>query len=322
MLPPRDGIATQNISDFEFDAYGRMIVVVPNGNSFAITNPVVPPDMIVTQRIIGGASDGTSHAPGDFYGPRGVAVDPRNQEIYITDTGLNRVQVFDNQGTFLRMFGTGVAGAGLDISSPTAIEIDSFGNVYIAVANDPLMVVVNEFGEPISYGSIEGYARDKTTGVALDNVIISIASTYREFLTVTNEQGFFRFSAVPQGAQTLLANRTGYKAAVSEVFVTGGHKTTVTLYMERTGVGDSGTGDVTGKLISSLDGDPLGGLLVTIKGLGITDTSSGDGTFHLYKVPEGDRVLQVLSNSIVLYEQDVYVNADAITPLGYVYLPL
>jgi len=322
MLPPRDGISTPNVSDFEFDAYGRMIVVVPNGNSIAITDPVQPPSMIVVQRIIGGANDGTSHQPGDFYGPTGVAVDPRNQEIYITDTGLNRVQVFDNQGKFIRMFGTGVAGAGLDITHPTAIEIDSLGNVYIAVSNAPHLIIVNEYGDPISYGSIEGYVRDKSTGVALDNVIVSISSTYREFLTVTNELGFFKFSSVPQGGQTLLANRAGYRAGNVDVFVKGGYKSTVTLYLDRTGVGQSGYGDITGKTLSSLDGDPLSGLLVTIKGLGITDTTGGDGTFHLLKVPEGDHVLQILSNSIVLYEADVHVNSDTIMPLGYIYLPL
>jgi hypothetical protein len=322
MLPPRDGISTGNISDFEFDAYGRLIVVVPNGNSFAITDPVVPPEMIVVQRIIGGAQDGTSHAPGDFYGPRGVAVDPRNQEIYITDTGLNRVQVFDNQGNFIRMFGTDIGGQGLDLTAPTAIEIDSFGNVYIAVANEPHLVVVNEYGQPISYGSIEGYVFDKMSGVPLDNVVVSIASTYREFLTLTDEQGFFRFQSVPQGDHTLIANRPGYEAGYSGMFVTGGYKTTVSIYMERTAVGSSGIGDITGKLMSSLDGDPLSGLLVTVKGFGITDTTTSDGTFHLYNVPEGDHVMQVLSDSTVLYEQDIHVNSDDITPLGYIYLPI
>ena len=324
-LPPRNGITTTNVADFEFDAYGRMIVVLPNGNSFAITDPVIPPTMIVTQRIIGGAQDGTSHAPGDFYGPRGVAVDPRNQDIYITDTALNRVQVFDNNGKFIRMFGTGMS-TGLDLSSPSAIEVDSLGNVYISVAGATLdtgaLVVVNEFGAPISYGSIEGYVRDKTTSVTLDNVIVSIASTYRQFITVTDEQGHFKFSSVPQGIHTLLANRAGYKAGNVGVTVTGGNKTTVTLYLERTGVGKSGYGDITGKVMSSLDGDPLGGLLVSIKGLGITDTTTDEGTFHLYTVPEGDHVMQILSNSIVLYEQDVHVNSDVITPLGYIYLPL
>jgi DNA-binding beta-propeller fold protein YncE len=324
MLPPREGVATQSISDFEFDGYGRLICALPAANSIAITNPVNPPEMIVVQRIIGGANDGTSHQPGDFYGPMGVAVDPRNQQIFITDTGLNRVQVFDNQGNFIRMFGTGIASAGLNLTSPNAIEVDSFGNVYIAVdnADGTRLVILNEFGEPISYGSIDGFVRDKKTGVTLDNVIVTISSTYREYLTVTDGNGYFRFDTVPQGDHTLIAQRDGYNAGYGQVFVTGGYKSGVTIYMDRVGTGQSGYGDITGKLMSSIDGDQLSGLIVTVEGLGITDTSNYEGTFHLVNVPAGKHVLQILSNSVILYEQDVVVNSDAVTPLGFIYLPL
>jgi hypothetical protein len=319
MLPPRDGIETGNVTDFRFDAYGRLVMVLPNANSFAITDPVVPTQPIITQRIIGGANDGTSHNPGDFYGPRGVAIDPRNQDIYIADTGLNRVQVFDNQANFKRMFGAGISGDGLGFTAPTAIELDSFGNVYVVTSEG--LQVFNEYGQPVSYGSIEGYVKDKSTSVPLDNVIVSVSSTYREFVTTTDEKGFFRFSSVPQGSHTLIANRNGYQAGNVNVSVDGGYKTTATIYMDRTGIGQSGVGDITGKMISSLDGDPLGGFLATIKGLGFSDTTNGNGEFHLYSVPEGDHVLQVLTGSTVVYETDVHVNSDTITPLGYIYLP-
>jgi hypothetical protein len=328
MLPPRfspddPNLGTANIADFEFDGYGRLICALPNHNMIAITEPVHPPDMIVVQRLIGGATDGTSHAAGDFYAPNGVAVDPRNQEIFVTDTGLNRVQVFDNQGNFIRMFGSGIATNGLNLTSPNAIEIDSFGNVYIAVDNEPHLIVLNEFGEPISYGSIDGYVRDKKTGVTLDNCVVSISSTYREYLTVTDGNGYFRFDTVPQGSHTLIAQRDGYNAGYGETYVTGGYKTGITLYMDRVGTGESGYGDISGKLMSSIDGDFLGGLIVTIEGLGISNISNSyDGTFHLVGVPAGKHVLQILSNSVILYEQDVVVNSDALTPLGYIYLPL
>ena len=299
-----------------------MICVLPNSNCFAITDPVVPPEYINTQRIVGGAQDGTSHNPGDFYGPRGVAVDPRNQQIYITDTGLNRVQVFDNQGMFIRMFGAGIGGdeTGLGFTAPSAIEVDSFGNVYVSTSEG--LQIFNEYGEPVSYGSIEGYVKDKTTGVALDNVLVSISSTYRQYATATDDKGFFRFQTVPQGDHTLVANRAGYQAQYANVFVDGGYKTTTTLYLERTGVGESGYGDVTGKFMSQLDGDAIGGLLVTIQGFAMSDYSNANGEFHLYSVPKGDHVLEALSGSQVIYSADVHVNSDAITHLGYIYLPI
>ena len=297
-----------------------MICVLPGANCFAITDPVVPPEMIVTQRIIGGAQDGTSHNPGDFYGPRGVAVDPRNQEIYITDTGLNRVQVFDNQGQFIRMFGAGIGEAGLGFTAPSAIEIDSLGNVYIATSEG--LQIFNEYGKPVSYGSIEGYVKDKTSGVALDNVLVSISSTYRQYATATDDNGFFKFQTIPQGGHTLIANRAMYQAQYVNLMVNGGYKTTTTIYLERTGVGPTGVGDVTGKFISQLDGDYIEGLLVTIKGLGISDYSNANGEFHLYNIPVGDHVLEALAGYQVIYSCDVHVNDGTILPLGHIYLPI
>lgn len=298
-----------------------MICTLPNANAFAITDPVVAPDVIVVQRIIGGAQDGTSHNPGDFYGPRGVAVDPRNQEIYITDTGLNRVQVFDNQGNFIRMFGPGISGTEeLGFTAPSAIEVDSLGNVYISTAEG--LQIFNEYGQPVSYGSIEGYVKDKTTGVAIENVLVSISSTYRQYATATDENGYFKFQTVPQGSHTLIANRSGYQAQYVNVMVNGGYKTTSTIYLERTGVGPSGVGNVTGKFISQLDGDPIPDLLVTIKGLGISDYSNDNGEFTLLNVPVGDHVLEALSGYQVIYSCDVLVPDTDTLLLGYIYLPI
>ena len=317
MLPPRPGIGTQNVADFEFDSIGGLVLSIPYSNAIAITNPITfdefgIPQMIVVQRIVGGANDGTSHQPGDFYGPTGIAIEPGTQEIYVSDTGLDRVQVFDNQGNFIRMF---------PVDNPRAIRLDTFTNIYIATS-DPYLSILNRYGEPIVYGSIEGYVKDKKTGVALDNVAVSISSTYLDYTTTTDGNGHFIFPVIPQGGHTLMTNRDGYLGGNADVSVKGGQRTTVTIYMDRTGIGESGYGDVTGKLMSSIDGDQLPGLLVTIKGIGITDTSSGDGTFHLYNVPAGDQILEIYSDSILFYEQDITVVSDSVMPLGFIYLPL
>ncbi|MCC7106407.1 MAG: TIGR03663 family protein [Chloroflexi bacterium] len=42
--------------------------------------------------------------PGQFWGPRDIAIGP-DGSVYISDTGNKRVQVFDDQGRFLRSFG-------------------------------------------------------------------------------------------------------------------------------------------------------------------------------------------------------------------------
>jgi len=65
-----------------------------------------------------------------FYGPRGIAIGT-DGEIYVTDTGNKRVQVFDAGGVFLREFGGGGTWAG-QMDEPVGVGIDETGLVYIA----------------------------------------------------------------------------------------------------------------------------------------------------------------------------------------------
>jgi DNA-binding beta-propeller fold protein YncE len=67
---------------------------------------------------------------GAFYGPRGIAVNAEG-EIYVTDTGNRRVQIFDAEGTFLRAFGRAGAGTS-ELDEPVGIAVSPEGEVYIA----------------------------------------------------------------------------------------------------------------------------------------------------------------------------------------------
>lgn len=81
---------------------------------------------------------------GRFYGPRGVAVD--NGEIYITDTGNERVQVFASDGTFLRAFG-GTGSEPGKLLEPTGIAIGPDGNVYVADSANARISVFSKNGD-------------------------------------------------------------------------------------------------------------------------------------------------------------------------------
>jgi DNA-binding beta-propeller fold protein YncE len=81
--------------------------------------------------------------PGKFYGPRDIAVD--NGEIYVVDTGNERVEVFAQDGTFLRAFG----GFGTDsgkMVEPTGIAIGPDGNVYVADSGNGRISVFTKSG--------------------------------------------------------------------------------------------------------------------------------------------------------------------------------
>jgi DNA-binding beta-propeller fold protein YncE len=67
--------------------------------------------------------------PGEFFGPRAIAF--LNNEAYVVDTGNNRVQVFDLNGTFKRAFG-GFGTENGKLSEPVGIAAGPDGRIYIA----------------------------------------------------------------------------------------------------------------------------------------------------------------------------------------------
>lgn len=71
--------------------------------------------------------------PGAFYGPRGIAI--HDDLVYVTDTGNERVQVFQTDGTFMRAFGGTGSGDG-QLMEPVGIAVGQDGTVYVADAHN------------------------------------------------------------------------------------------------------------------------------------------------------------------------------------------
>lgn len=71
----------------------------------------------------------TGAGNGQFSGPVGVALDS-SINVYVADTGNNRIQKFDSVGTYTTQWGTGGTGNG-QFSGPTGIAVDSANNIYV-----------------------------------------------------------------------------------------------------------------------------------------------------------------------------------------------
>lgn len=91
---------------------------------------------------------------GRFYGPRGVAVD--NGEIYVVDTGNERVQVFAQDGTFLRTFGGAGNGDG-KLTEPTGIAIGPDGNVWVSDSGNGRLSVFTKAGAFVKEVPVEAW---------------------------------------------------------------------------------------------------------------------------------------------------------------------
>ena len=110
-------------------------------------------------------SEGT--AGGQFIGPWGIAVDPRNEDVYVTDQANNRVEELSSSGSFIKMFGwsvgkagkaefeictkeckPGIAGSGNgQFSNVAGVSVDSNGNVWVADFGNNRVQEFNEKGE-------------------------------------------------------------------------------------------------------------------------------------------------------------------------------
>ncbi len=72
----------------------------------------------------------TGGGPGQFGFPVSVAVDPGGT-VYVADSENDRVQKFDQTGTYLGEWGTSGSGPG-EFATPEAVAVDGSGGVYVA----------------------------------------------------------------------------------------------------------------------------------------------------------------------------------------------
>ena len=67
---------------------------------------------------------------GEFGWPQGLAIDSEGN-VYVSEYGNDRIQVFDPQGRFLRKWGSEGNGDG-EFIQPQGLAIDSNGDVYVS----------------------------------------------------------------------------------------------------------------------------------------------------------------------------------------------
>ncbi len=122
-----------------------------------------------------GASLGTvinnsGNGANQYYTPYGLAVDPRNGEIYLADTDRYTIDVYSASGAFLRSWGGKGSGAGKFLY-PSRVAVSSTGTVYVADTWDHTVAVLTGTGAEIKsiggFGNANGKLRSPH-GLALD----------------------------------------------------------------------------------------------------------------------------------------------------------
>jgi sugar lactone lactonase YvrE len=97
---------------------------------------------------LGDAKGRTDADQGMFWGPRSIAISPSG-ELYVTDTGNKRIQVFGLDGSFKRMFG-GDGNAPGQFKEEVGVALDAQGNVWVADTWNARIQKLSPNGDPLA----------------------------------------------------------------------------------------------------------------------------------------------------------------------------
>ncbi len=135
--------------------------------------------------------------PGQFTAPLGVAVNDATHEIYVVDSGNNRVERLDANGTFLGEFNGASAPTGA-FSEPTEIAVDNSGSASDPSSGDIYVVdrghgVIDKFDVHGAYlGQLTGRGTPGgifEAGEATDRAIMGVAVDPEGVVWVTTKRG-------------------------------------------------------------------------------------------------------------------------------------
>jgi tripartite motif-containing protein 71 len=105
-------------------------------------------------------SSGTGN--GQFDEPAGVAVDPINGNVVVSDEKNNRIQVFNEKGELQRKFGTEGTGHG-QFKEPRGVAVDSKGDVWVTDTGNDRVEEFNETGEYVGQFGTKGAGNGQFT---------------------------------------------------------------------------------------------------------------------------------------------------------------
>ena len=132
-------------------------------------------------------------ADGMFQNPVGVAVNHRD-EIAVTDQGNNRVQIFNNNGNFMRSFGRQGRNNG-EFKNPIGIAFDKDGNIFVVEKGNHRIQRFSGEGRYMSQFGGEGSLDSQLSypwGLSLDsNGNVIVADTGNKLIKIFSPDGKF-----------------------------------------------------------------------------------------------------------------------------------
>ncbi len=84
----------------------------------------------------------------DLARPTGLAVDTKNNRLYVVDTPLHRIAIFDLEGNLIKFMGER-GDAADQFNYPTDVDVDLYGNLYVMDSMNARVKVFDVAGQPL-----------------------------------------------------------------------------------------------------------------------------------------------------------------------------
>ena len=155
--------------------------------------------------VVSFGQNGSTDGHGMLFKPLGVAVNERD-EIAVTDSGNNRIQVFNSDTTYLRSFGR-KGDKNEEFDFPCGISFDKNDNIIVVDTNNNRVQCFSEQGEHLNTFSSHGnfdHELKSPHGLSIDsdgniivadrfNKLIKVFHPNGQFLRAIGEEGSFTF---------------------------------------------------------------------------------------------------------------------------------
>ena len=155
------GLSQDKVPHYEFSIYGTSkpvgVAVSPAGDRIYVTEENAPNLVHVYDKA--GKQVGTLAPPsttGHTHAPTYVAINPTNQDVYVSDNSTNKIYIYNSKGTYLRTFAPkGNVGAWHPLGvafgpdgSLYATDIQGSGKAHRVVAFSPEGTLLRSMGAP------------------------------------------------------------------------------------------------------------------------------------------------------------------------------
>jgi hypothetical protein len=143
--------------------------------------------------------DGVEPAPDELFGPRDAAVDAAG-DVWVTDTGHDRIVVFSPDGVARRTIGTEGSGEG-QFNEPVGIDIAVDGTIFVADVFNRRVVLLEPDGAFRSAFAVDGWteaAEDKAYLEALDDGRLAVSMPALDEVRIYEPDGSLAGTIAPE----------------------------------------------------------------------------------------------------------------------------